>query len=200
MTRTTGGTPSLAASLFYLDQAIVYTEREHKAIQAEIQAGLENEDEDGDQGDDDDEEDAAVRTFYKKFLRNSLTSRSLNPTILDFCFSTPSQQSDGCRVCGTSEDEAHTLICDECEQSYHMYCLRPKLREVPAGDWFCPECRQAQALRKKTQPKGTSAAKQTRATAATAAATKGGKKAEPAPAAAGRVTRGRKRIEESDEG
>jgi bromodomain adjacent to zinc finger domain protein 1A len=22
-----------------------------------------------------------------------------------------------------------------------MYCLKPKLTEIPTGDWFCPRCR-----------------------------------------------------------
>jgi hypothetical protein len=61
LARTQGGTPALAASLFYLDQAIVYTEREHRAIQAEIQAGaIDNDDDDGDNGDDDDDDEPAV--------------------------------------------------------------------------------------------------------------------------------------------
>jgi hypothetical protein len=114
------------------------------------------------------------------------------------------QQSDGCRVCSSGEDEAHTLICDECEQPYHMYCLRPKLREVPAGDWFCPECRQAQALRKKSL---TVAARSTRAKAAAAApsssssssSSRGGKKAESKAASRSSRSSSRgKRIEDDD--
>jgi len=32
------------------------------------------------------------------------------------------------------------LLCDGCDKGTHMYCLTPPLREVPQGDWFCPDC------------------------------------------------------------
>lgn len=33
------------------------------------------------------------------------------------------------------------LLCDDCNDSYHMYCLRPKLKRMPRGDWFCRSCK-----------------------------------------------------------
>lgn len=32
------------------------------------------------------------------------------------------------------------LICDGCNDGYHLTCLVPKLERVPLGDWHCPEC------------------------------------------------------------
>ena len=32
------------------------------------------------------------------------------------------------------------LLCDSCNRGYHTYCLKPALRSIPAGDWFCPMC------------------------------------------------------------
>jgi len=32
------------------------------------------------------------------------------------------------------------LLCDRCDQGYHMDCLVPALEEVPIEDWFCPRC------------------------------------------------------------
>ena len=32
------------------------------------------------------------------------------------------------------------LICDHCNQGYHMSCLQPPLKEVPDDDWYCPQC------------------------------------------------------------
>jgi hypothetical protein len=46
----------------------------------------------------------------------------------------------GCRVCHKDRDEKLTLVCDECEDEYHTYCCRPRLKEVPEGDWFCARC------------------------------------------------------------
>jgi len=46
-------------------------------------------------------------------------------------------ESDICTVCGKY---GNLMICDGCEMSFHKECLDPPLKEVPDGDWFCPEC------------------------------------------------------------
>lgn len=33
-----------------------------------------------------------------------------------------------------------TIVCDCCDATYHLECLRPPLREVPRAEWFCPAC------------------------------------------------------------
>lgn len=33
-----------------------------------------------------------------------------------------------------------TVVCDFCDATYHLGCLRPPLAQVPRGDWFCPAC------------------------------------------------------------
>nr|AAL28651.1 LD09043p [Drosophila melanogaster] len=32
------------------------------------------------------------------------------------------------------------LLCDECNAGTHMFCLKPKLRSVPPGNWYCNDC------------------------------------------------------------
>ena len=32
------------------------------------------------------------------------------------------------------------LLCDDCDISYHIYCLTPKLDTVPQGGWKCKWC------------------------------------------------------------
>lgn len=32
------------------------------------------------------------------------------------------------------------LLCDGCDDGWHMYCLPIKLTEVPEDDWFCMDC------------------------------------------------------------
>merc|ERR1711862_111973 len=46
-----------------------------------------------------------------------------------------------CRVCFSKHDEHKLLLCDNCDAEYHIYCLTPKLEEVPKEKWYCPECR-----------------------------------------------------------
>jgi ribosomal protein L37AE/L43A len=32
------------------------------------------------------------------------------------------------------------LLCDKCNEGWHMNCLTPVVRKIPNGDWFCPRC------------------------------------------------------------
>ena len=45
-----------------------------------------------------------------------------------------------CQVCRSSGDEAHMLLCDECDGGFHMHCLRPPVVHIPHGPWLCPRC------------------------------------------------------------
>ena len=45
-----------------------------------------------------------------------------------------------CLTCNSGDDDAFMLLCDECDDSYHTYCLYPPLSEIPEGDWRCPDC------------------------------------------------------------
>ncbi|KYN28417.1 Bromodomain adjacent to zinc finger domain protein 1A [Trachymyrmex cornetzi] len=46
-----------------------------------------------------------------------------------------------CRICRRRRDAENMLLCDGCNRGHHLYCLKPKLTAVPAGDWFCTACR-----------------------------------------------------------
>ncbi|KAK1152557.1 E3 ubiquitin-protein ligase UHRF1 [Acipenser oxyrinchus oxyrinchus] len=47
-----------------------------------------------------------------------------------------------CHVCGVKQDPDKQLLCDECDQAFHMYCLDPPLTSIPDDeDWYCPNCR-----------------------------------------------------------
>ncbi|XP_023842683.1 bromodomain adjacent to zinc finger domain protein 1A isoform X3 [Salvelinus sp. IW2-2015] len=45
-----------------------------------------------------------------------------------------------CKVCRRKGDAENMLLCDCCDRGHHIHCVRPKLKAVPEGDWFCPEC------------------------------------------------------------
>lgn len=47
------------------------------------------------------------------------------------------------------------LLCDRCDQGYHLDCLDPPLDEVPIEDWFCSQCdgtRSVGAVRRQRAP------------------------------------------------
>ena len=45
-----------------------------------------------------------------------------------------------CRICRRKCGDEFMLLCDGCDHGYHTYCLKPPLKEVPDGDWFCYDC------------------------------------------------------------
>jgi hypothetical protein len=45
-----------------------------------------------------------------------------------------------CSVCNSPREAHEMLLCDGCGLGFHMQCLQPTLKAVPAGDWFCPVC------------------------------------------------------------
>uniref|UniRef100_A0A0B7A0A8 RING-type E3 ubiquitin transferase n=1 Tax=Arion vulgaris TaxID=1028688 RepID=A0A0B7A0A8_9EUPU len=48
----------------------------------------------------------------------------------------------GCVVCADKKDPDKTILCDECNEAYHLYCLKPALSSVPQEDeWYCPGCK-----------------------------------------------------------
>lgn len=46
-----------------------------------------------------------------------------------------------CKMCGSGDKEEEMLLCDRCDNGFHMMCLRPVVSEVPPGSWFCDDCR-----------------------------------------------------------
>ena len=45
-----------------------------------------------------------------------------------------------CMSCGVSANADDLLICDGCDQGFHMDCLDPPVPKLPEGRWICPIC------------------------------------------------------------
>ena len=43
-------------------------------------------------------------------------------------------------MCSRDASAGTILICDNCDDEYHMGCLDPPVFSVPDGDWYCPRC------------------------------------------------------------
>ncbi|XP_031234279.1 lysine-specific demethylase 5D isoform X1 [Mastomys coucha] len=52
-----------------------------------------------------------------------------------------------CRICSRGDEDDRFLLCDGCNDNYHIFCLLPPLSEVPKGVWRCPKCILAECQR-----------------------------------------------------
>ncbi|KAM9925873.1 hypothetical protein OXX59_003590 [Metschnikowia pulcherrima] len=69
---------------------------------------------------------------YAKYLAS-------NGDHFDFPVGNPGD-SESCVVCKKNHSPTTTLLCDNCDDSYHMRCLQPPLEQVPKGSWYCEKC------------------------------------------------------------
>ena len=48
------------------------------------------------------------------------------------------QQS--CEVCELDHDPDRIVLCEDCDRGYHLECLTPPLKQVPASQFYCNQC------------------------------------------------------------
>lgn len=45
-----------------------------------------------------------------------------------------------CEQCRSGDRPDELLLCDKCDNGFHMNCLRPIVVKLPMGSWLCPGC------------------------------------------------------------
>lgn len=53
------------------------------------------------------------------------------------CEKVEEEADEPCKMCGCA-DEEQALLCDGCDGTFHLKCLKRKT--IPKGDWFCKGC------------------------------------------------------------
>lgn len=77
---------------------------------------------------------------YNSYIRAYAEYLSSNGEHFDFPESDPEDDVGACLICRKSNSPTLTLLCDNCNNPYHMRCLQPPLEEVPEGTWYCDRC------------------------------------------------------------
>ncbi|RWR91500.1 remodeling and spacing factor 1-like protein [Cinnamomum micranthum f. kanehirae] len=78
------------------------------------------------------------KSWLEKKLSNSSRIRdSLDLSSVDEDVS----WSQICKLCGVSDNTLKMLICDLCENAFHMLCCNPRVRTVPIDEWHCQSCK-----------------------------------------------------------
>ncbi len=56
----------------------------------------------------------------------------------EFVLSALIYKQKSCEVCMKKHNEANMILCDRCEDAYHIRCIG--LSEIPSGTWICRLC------------------------------------------------------------
>ncbi|KAJ6699712.1 HISTONE ACETYLTRANSFERASE [Salix purpurea] len=51
-----------------------------------------------------------------------------------------SSSSRPCKKCFHKGSPAKMLICDNCEDSFHVSCCNPRVKRIPVDEWLCRSC------------------------------------------------------------
>ena len=58
-----------------------------------------------------------------------------------------------CRICRRKCGDEFLLLCDGCDHGYHTYCLKPPLKKIPDGDWYCNYCNPVTPVKPRRGPR-----------------------------------------------
>jgi hypothetical protein len=56
-----------------------------------------------------------------------------------------------CEACCDFINDKYMVLCDYCDDGYHIYCLNPPLEKIPRGVFSCDPCKKQLKLMKETE-------------------------------------------------
>lgn len=64
-----------------------------------------------------------------------------------------SSMKSSCLICRRKGDADKLLLCDECNAGTHMFCMKPPMKKIPEGNWYCFRCELKLGISKPGKPK-----------------------------------------------
>lgn len=85
------------------------------------------------------------QTRWRRFCRDSVATSLSQVALVLAVFEGAIQwqqakQSEKCQICRRSTQPGCMLLCDGCDRGFHTFCLNPRLKSVPSGEWYCKSC------------------------------------------------------------
>lgn len=77
---------------------------------------------------------AAVQKGFVKMLTFLMTISS-HASSEGHCHDCVLVAMQNCQFCHSGDNEDKLLLCDGCDKGYHTYCFKPKMENIPDGDW-----------------------------------------------------------------
>ncbi|XP_031808713.1 bromodomain adjacent to zinc finger domain protein 1A isoform X1 [Sarcophilus harrisii] len=128
--------------------------RDQKGDRKKKEDKKKREDDQSSEKDDASDSGRSYKTVLDRWRESLLSSASLSQVFLHLStldrsvIWSKSILNARCKMCRKKGDAESMVLCDGCDRGHHTYCVRPKLKTIPEGDWFCPECRPKQRSRR----------------------------------------------------
>ncbi|KAG9449227.1 hypothetical protein H6P81_009192 [Aristolochia fimbriata] len=84
----------------------------------------------------------AAELFLKDSKREASSSIQPSPSTNDIQDAEveDTNRVRSCKVCGSKDSSLNMLICDHCEEAFHLTCCTPRVRKITFDEWFCCTC------------------------------------------------------------
>ncbi|KAJ6435924.1 hypothetical protein OIU84_001032 [Salix udensis] len=91
-------------------------------------------------GEDQSEKHRCISTLGKQRVFEGICpgkTRASSKRIVD---GSGSSSSRSCKKCFLKESPEKMLLCDSCEDSFHVSCCNPHVKRIPIDEWLCSSC------------------------------------------------------------